>query len=99
MRPSFDTTDRALVVPSGPANATRARVFQTDSTTKYLAADQIAGTDWDAVKSVQIWLLMRASVTDSGYQNNNTYTLGTLNITANDGYRRLLLSTVVNLRN
>ena len=74
-------------------------VFQTDSTARYLAADQISGTDWDAVKSAQVWLLMRASLPEPGYTNNNTYTMGTQNMTVNDSYPRLLLSAVVNLRN
>ena len=88
------------LVASGVENMQiRYGVFQTDSTTKYLAADSIAGADWDAVRSVQIWLLMRSSITDSGYQNNSTYTMGAQSITVNDGYPRLLLSTVVTLRN
>jgi type IV pilus assembly protein PilW len=88
------------LVASGVENMQiRYGVFQTDSTTKYLSADLITATDWDAVKSVQIWLLMRSSITDAGYQNNNTYTMGSQNVTVNDGYRRLLLSSVEELRN
>jgi Tfp pilus assembly protein PilW len=100
MRLSDGPSMVAELVASGVENMQiRYGVFQTDMTVQYLAADSMAGTDWDAVKSVQIWLLMRSSVTDSGYVNNKTYTMGAQSITKNDGYPRLLLSTVVNLRN
>ena len=32
-------------------------------------------------------------------ENNNTYTLGTQNIAVNDNFRRLLLRSVIELRN
>ena len=100
MRLSAGPAMVAELVASGVENMqVRYGVFQTDSTILYLAADSIADTDWDAVKSAQIWLLMRSSVTDSGYVNNKTYNMGAQSITKNDGYPRLLLSTVVNLRN
>ena len=88
-----------LVVPGVENMRVRYGIFQTDKTTRYLAADEIATADWDLVKSVQIWLLMRSALPDSGYQNNFTYTLGADDITVNDGFRRLLLSSVIELRN
>jgi type IV pilus assembly protein PilW len=88
------------LVASGVENMqVRYGVFQTDSTTRYLAADVLTSTDWDAVRSVQLWLLMRASTTDAGYQNTTTYTMGTHVVTVNDNYPRLLMSAVIDLRN
>ena len=66
---------------------------------RYLSADEVAVTDWDLVRSVQVWLLVRASGIDQGYVNNTAYTMGAQTVTVNDNYRRLLLSAVVQLRN
>jgi type IV pilus assembly protein PilW len=88
------------LVASGVENMlVRYGVFQTNKTTRYLAADEIATADWDLVKSVQIWLLLRSVMPDVGYQNNTTYTMGAQDVTVNDSYRRLLLSSVIELRN
>jgi len=90
----------AELVAAGVENMqVRYGVFQTNKTTRYLSADEIAAADWDLVKSVQVWLLVRSASPDAGYQNNNTYTMGEQDITVNDGYRRLLLSSVIELRN
>lgn len=88
-----------LVVTGVENMGVRYGVFQTDKTTRYLAADEISAADWDLVKSVQVWLLVRSVLPDSGYQNNNTYTMGAQNVTVNDSFRRLLLSSVIELRN
>lgn len=74
-------------------------VFQTNDTVRYLSAAEMAADDWDFVKSVQIWLLMRSPLPDAGYENNTTYTVGEQNVVANDNFRRLLLTSVVELRN
>jgi type IV pilus assembly protein PilW len=74
-------------------------VFQTDDTVRYLSANEMAVADWDLVRSVQVWLLVRASGIDQGYKNNTAYTMGAQTVTVNDNYRRLLLSAVVQLRN
>jgi len=88
------------LVASGVENMqVRYGVFQTNSTIKYQSADEIAADDWDLVKSVQVWLLIRAGFADVGYQNNATYSMGERNIVANDGFRRLLLSSTIELRN
>jgi len=93
-------TMAAELVATGVENMqVRYGVFQTNSTTRYLSADEIAPSDWDLVKSVQVWLLVRSALPEGGYENNNTYTMGTQNIAVNDGYRRLLLSSVIELRN
>lgn len=74
-------------------------VFQTNDTVRYFDADELNASDWDLVRSVQIWVLMRTARPETGYTNTNTYVMGTASVTKNDGYRRLLLSTVVQLRN
>lgn len=90
----------AEMIASGVENMqVRYGVFQTNNTTRYLSADEITTADWDLVKSVQVWLLLRSVLPDVGYQNNNTYTMGTQDIAVNDSFRRLLLSTVIELRN
>lgn len=81
----------------------------TNGTTRYLNATDIAGnsTDsidtntnyqWDEVNAVQIWLLARNSVTEPGYSNSQTYTMGNVSVTKSDNYRRQLFTTVVQLR-
>jgi type IV pilus assembly protein PilW len=84
--------------------------LNTDATTRYLDAINIAGNSvdsvdtntnyqWDEVNSVQIWLLARNSVTEPGYANTQTYAMGNASLTKSDNYRRQLFSTVVQLRN
>lgn len=55
----------------------------TDGSTQYLEANALQ--DWNEVKAVRLQLLARSSTAEPGY--------------ANDGYRRQMLSTVVQLRN
>lgn len=61
--------------------------------------DPSAVADWDAVSSVQITLLMRGTAAEPGYQNTTTYEIGDQKLTVNDGFRRSVVSTVVQLRN
>lgn len=65
--------------------------------TQYLDASAV--TDWDIVSSVQISLLLRGTTPEPGYRNTTTYTLGDQTIAVNDGYRRVVFGTVVQLRN
>jgi type IV pilus assembly protein PilW len=62
-----------------------------------------AGTSnatWDHVDSVRIWLLARNATAEPGYTNTNTYLMGNApSYTPNDGYRRQMFSTVIQLRN
>jgi type IV pilus assembly protein PilW len=88
------------LVASGVENfQIRYGVFQANSSVRYMSAAEMAPTDWDIVQSVQIWLLLRSAQGDAGYANTNTYTMGTQNITVNDNFRRLLLRSVIELRN
>jgi hypothetical protein len=88
------------LVASGVENMqVRYGVFQTNSTVQYFSANEISVADWDLVKSLEVFLLLRASAPDAGYQNNNTYAMAGQNVVVNDGLRRLLLSSVTELRN
>jgi hypothetical protein len=54
---------------------------------------------WDGVNSVRIWLLARNTTAEPGYANTSTYVMGDQSYTVNDGFRRQLFATVVQLRN
>jgi type IV pilus assembly protein PilW len=79
----------------------------TDTSNQYLDASGIAGTsylmvggsEWDDVNAVRIWLLARSSTADAGYTNSTSYPMGNVQVTAKDGYRRQVFSSVVSLRN
>ena len=78
--------------------------LSTAPDTQYV--DALTGTSWDSsvtawddVNSVRIWLLARTSTLEPGYLNTTTYVMGDASFTANDGYRRQLFTTVVQLRN
>lgn len=61
-------------------------------------------SDWNnangssGVTAVRFWLLVRAPNFEPGYVNTTTYTMGNATKTVNDGFRRQLFYTVVNLR-
>lgn len=82
-------------------------VTNTDGTTQYFTANNISGshsatgaTDWDKVSSVRIWLLARNSMPENGYSNTNTYILSNRHYgPVNDGFRRQVFTSVVQLRN
>ena len=56
-------------------------------------------TVWEEVNAVRIWVLARSSTPEPGYTNTSSYVMGDQTITVNDGFRRQLFSTVVQLRN
>lgn len=88
------------LVASGIENLqVRFGVFQTNDTVRFLAADEMSATDWDLVRSVQVFLLMRAATQEAGYVNDTTYSMAGDNYTVNDSYPRLLLTAVVQQRN
>ena len=66
-----------------------------------LDANGTASTEtvWDEVNAVRIWVLSRSSTPEPGYTNTGSYVMGGQTITVNDGFRRQLFSTVVQLRN
>lgn len=63
------------------------------------ASSDPADPTWEEVNSVRIWLLARSFTPEPGYVNTQTYPMGDQNLVANDGFRRQLFSTVVQLRN
>jgi type IV pilus assembly protein PilW len=78
----------------------------TDSASRYFDASGINGgstdsgsTEWDDVHSVRIWLLARNSKTEPGYVNAQDYVMGDQTYTVNDGFRRQLFTSVIQLRN
>ena len=44
------------------------------------------------------WLLARNTFIEPGYANTTTYSMGDVSYTVNDGYRRQLFTTTVQLR-
>ena len=67
---------------------------------QYFNADDIDVTpSWDRVVAVRFWVLVRADCPTNGYTNTKTYTMGDIAYTPNDGFKRQLYSTTVNLRN
>jgi hypothetical protein len=88
------------LVASGVENLQiRYGVFQTNDTTRYLAAADVAASEWDLVRSVQVFLLMRAASAEPGYTDTATYAMGGSNYTVNDGFPRLMLTAVIQQRN
>jgi type IV pilus assembly protein PilW len=100
MRLSSGPAMVAELVASGVENLQiRYGIFQTNDTVRYLAADGLSSADWDLVRSVQVFLLMRAASPEPGYVNDTTYSMGGTDYIVNDGYPRLLLTAVIQLRN
>lgn len=56
-------------------------------------------TVWDEVDSVRLWILVRSSTPEPGYTNQTSYVMADQTYSVNDGYRRELFNTVVQLRN
>jgi type IV pilus assembly protein PilW len=70
----------------------------------YISADDVTEDQWDNaddinILAVRIFVLTRSVRRDFDYSNTNTYLLGDLEVTMDDNYRRLLLSTTVTLYN
>jgi type IV pilus assembly protein PilW len=72
-------------------------VFASDGSARYVQASAV--TDWDNVGSIEISLLVRSDALEPGYRNTTTYTLGDEDVTVNDGFRRQVFSSVIQLRN
>ena len=53
---------------------------------------------WSQVVSARVWLLLRAASPEIGFASG-TYTLGDVNYTPADNYRRTVLTSTINLRN
>ncbi len=56
--------------------------------------------DVDDIRAVRVWVMVRASNTDSTYTDSNEYVVGANRLTnPTDGYRRRLGEAIINLRN
>ncbi len=64
---------------------------------QYINADAVV--DWSQVVTARFWLLIRSECPETGYADNNTYTLGDINYITSDSFPRQLYSSVVMLRN
>ncbi len=68
------------------------------SVDQYVNADQV--TDWTKVYSARVWVLVRSQHVDRTVDTSQTFTIAGNSVSfGNDGYRRLLISSVINLRN
>ncbi len=56
-------------------------------------------TSWGQVIAARIWILVRAECPETGFTNSNTYSIGNVDYTPNDGYRRQLFTSTISLRN
>ncbi|OKY25755.1 PilW family protein [Thalassotalea sp. PP2-459] len=70
----------------------------------FLSAGNMNQNDWDrsgnnSIIAVKIYVLARSISPDNDYTNDNTYTLGDIQITPNDNFRRLLFTSTVTLFN
>ena len=63
------------------------------------AATTSSPTVWDDIKSVRLWILSRSASPEPGFVNRSSYVMGDKTYTVNDGFRRQLFTTVVQLRN
>jgi prepilin-type N-terminal cleavage/methylation domain-containing protein len=68
------------------------------SVDQYVNADQVP--DWTKVYSARVWVLVRGERVDNAVDTSATFSIAGNNVSfGNDGYRRLLMSSVINLRN
>jgi type IV pilus assembly protein PilW len=68
----------------------------------YMDADSISIDNWQNVRSVRFWVLVRDDCPDNGYSDPNTYRMGDLSYVpsgANVHYHRALYTSTVALRN
>jgi type IV pilus assembly protein PilW len=71
---------------------------QDGSIDKFVNADAV--TDFSKVYAVRLWVLIKTEHEEKGLNTARTYTIaGSTVNTPNDGYRRLLISSVVKMRN
>jgi type IV pilus assembly protein PilW len=63
-------------------------------------ADVASSNNWEAVESVEVYMLVRSATPDVQYTDTKTYRLGDVSVGPfNDNYRRLISSTSISLRN
>ena len=64
---------------------------------QYVDADAV--TDWSAVVTARVWLLVRAECSETGFTDGRTYNMGDQVYVPADSFRRQLYSSVVMFRN
>lgn len=65
---------------------------------KFVNADAV--TDFTKVYAVRLWVLIKTEREEEGLDTSRTYTIAGNNIAVpNDGYRRMLISSVIKMRN
>jgi hypothetical protein len=67
--------------------------------TKRYVAPNNAIVQAGQVSAVRLWVRVRAEDPEQGFQNTRTYSYADVNFTANDRYRRVLMSRTIFLRN
>lgn len=70
----------------------------------FIAADNMTQAFWNGASgskiiAIKVYVLARSILPDVSYTDENTYTLGDLQFTPNDNFRRLLFSSTVTLFN
>ena len=70
----------------------------TDASGNLRFLSSSAVTDWTQVVSARVWLLVRASTPEAGFVSGS-FTLGDLSYTPGDNYRRVVVSSTIDLRN
>ena len=89
------------VVISGVENLQVQYAVDTDgngSVDRYLNGD--GAVNWSQVEALRLWVLVRADTVERGYTNNTAYQLAEgAPWTPNDGFRRVLLTKTIRLRN
>jgi type IV pilus assembly protein PilW len=70
------------------------------SANQYRNADEVtASNQWNDVRSVRFWVLVREDCPEAGYTDPNSYNMGGFLYAPHDGYRRALYTSTVALRN
>jgi len=70
------------------------------SVNQYMNADTVTATNnWNNVRSVRFWVLIRGDCPEAGYTDNSTYNMGNFPYPVNDSFRRTLYTSTVALRN
>lgn len=85
--------------PGTDSNGDGIADFYTGVTTRYVNPDSPL-LNTALVTAVRIWIMVRAESAEIGYTDNRTYNYGDIaNYQPNDGFRRLLVSRTIQVRN
>lgn len=70
-----------------------------DQNADYFVSPDTAIPAGDEIVAMRVWLMVRAERPEVGFQDDRSYQYADRNVTPNDGYRRLLVSKTIALRN